>query len=90
MACDFFVAVTVTFRMLYVFVVDERGTRRLLHANVTAHPTAAWTLTWHWDRVCLLLWPQQSRHRIGEGLVVLARSVLGGLQHEYSLAPVVT
>lgn len=43
-ACDFFVAVTVTFRMLYVLVVIEHGARRLLHLNVTAHPTAAWTL----------------------------------------------
>ena len=41
-------------------------------------------------RKSAVLWPQQSRHRIGEGLVVLARSVLGGLHHEYSLAPVVT
>jgi transposase InsO family protein len=188
-ACDFFVAVTVTFRMLYVFVVIEHGTRRLLHANVTAHPTAAWTLQqlrealgyedryrylihdrdsifakrldesierlglkvlksplrspmanaiceraigtirrqcldwlipmseahlrailkdWraHYNksrphmalgpgvpdppRKSAVLWPQQSQHRIGEGLVVLAKSVLGGLHHEYSLAPVVT
>lgn len=44
LACDFFVAVTATFRMLYVFVVIEHGTRRLAHFNVTAHPTAAWTL----------------------------------------------
>lgn len=43
-ACDFFVAVTATFRMLYEFVVIEHGARRLLHLNVTAHPTAAWTL----------------------------------------------
>ena len=43
-ACDFFVAVTATFRLLYVFVVIEHGSRRLLHLNVTAHPTAAWTL----------------------------------------------
>jgi transposase InsO family protein len=43
-ACDFFVAVTVTFRLLYVFVVIHHGSRRLLHFNVTAHPTAAWTL----------------------------------------------
>ena len=44
LACDFFVAVTATFRMLYVFVVIEHGTRRLAHVNVTAHPSADWTL----------------------------------------------
>ena len=43
-ACDFFVAVTATFRLLYVFVVIHHGSRRLLHINVTTHPTAAWTL----------------------------------------------
>jgi putative transposase len=44
LACDFFVAVTATFRMLYVFVVIEHGTRRLAHVNVTEHPSADWTL----------------------------------------------
>jgi hypothetical protein len=43
-ACDFFVVVTATFRLLYVFVAIEHGARRLLHLNVTSHPTAAWTL----------------------------------------------
>jgi transposase InsO family protein len=43
-ACDFFVAVTATFRQLYVFVVIEHRSRRLVHCNVTAQPTAAWTL----------------------------------------------
>jgi hypothetical protein len=43
-ACDFCVAITVTFRMLYVFVVIDHVSRRLLHVNVTTHPTAAWTL----------------------------------------------
>ena len=43
-ACDFCVVVTATFRPLYVFVVIEDTSRRLLHVNVTAHPTAAWTL----------------------------------------------
>ena len=44
LARDFFVIVTATFRMLYVFVVIEHGTRRLRHVNVTANPTADWTL----------------------------------------------
>src|SRR5450756_624098 len=39
-ACDFFVAVTATFRLLYVFVVIEHHSRRLIHCNVTAHPSA--------------------------------------------------
>ena len=43
LACDFFVAVTATFRVFYVFVVLEVGTRRILHWNVTEHPTAEWT-----------------------------------------------
>ena len=44
LACDLFVTVTATFRMLYVFVVIEHGTRRLAHVNVTTHPSADWTL----------------------------------------------
>src|ERR1700746_3128808 len=43
-ASDFLVAITVGFRVLYVFVVMEVGSRRILHCNLTAHPTAAWTL----------------------------------------------
>jgi transposase InsO family protein len=43
LASDFFVVVTATFRILYVFVVLEVGTRRILQWNVTAHPTADWT-----------------------------------------------
>src|SRR5450759_459855 len=43
-AADLLVAITVGFRVLYVFVVMEVGSRRILHFNVTAHPTAVWTL----------------------------------------------
>jgi putative transposase len=43
LACDFFVTVTVGFRLLYVFVMLEVGTRRIFHWNVTEHPTAEWT-----------------------------------------------
>jgi putative transposase len=44
LACDFFIAVTATFRMLYVLVVIEHGSRRLVRVDVTAHPSADWTL----------------------------------------------
>jgi len=43
-ACDFLVVVTARFPTLYVFLLMEVGTRRIVHCNVTAHPTAAWTL----------------------------------------------
>jgi transposase InsO family protein len=43
LSCDFFVAITATFHVCYVFVVLEVGTRRILHWNVTDHPTADWT-----------------------------------------------
>jgi hypothetical protein len=43
-ACDFFVVVTATFRTLYVFVIMEVGSRRILHHNVTPHPTAEWAV----------------------------------------------
>ena len=42
-ACDFFVSVTASFRILYVFVALEVGSRRLVHFNVTEHSTAEWT-----------------------------------------------
>ena len=186
LACDFFVAVTATFRMLYVFVVIEHGTRRLAHVNVTTNPSADWTLRQlravvgeegghrylihdrdrifreHLDgsiralglevlrspvaspkansicervigtirrecldwmipmserhlRLILKSWVEhynrgrphsrlgpgvpdppamlatirklKSRHRLGEGVAVLAKSVLGGLHHEYAMAP---
>jgi transposase InsO family protein len=44
LACDFLVVVTAGFRQLYVFVLMEIGTRKVVYSDVTAHPTAAWTL----------------------------------------------
>jgi transposase InsO family protein len=43
-ASDFFVVVTATFQLVYVFVTIEIASRRILHFNVTRHPTADWTL----------------------------------------------
>jgi hypothetical protein len=35
--------VTATFRLVYVLLVLEIGTRRIVHWNITEHPTAEWT-----------------------------------------------
>ncbi len=42
-ACDFFVVPTVTFRLMYCFLVLSHERRRLIHFNVTPHPSAEWT-----------------------------------------------
>jgi len=42
-ACDFFVVPTATFRRLFCCVILSHDRRRILHFNVTAHPTAEWT-----------------------------------------------
>ena len=42
-ACDFFTVPTVTFRVLFVFIVLCHERRRVVHFHVTAHPTAEWT-----------------------------------------------
>jgi putative transposase len=39
---DFFVVPTATFRVLFVLVVLAHDRRRVLHFNVTDHPTARW------------------------------------------------
>ena len=40
---DFFTVPTIRFRILYVFLVLAHDRRRIIHFNVTAHPTAEWT-----------------------------------------------
>jgi putative transposase len=41
---DFFVVPTVSFHLLYTWFVIDHGRRRVLHFNVTAHPSAAWVM----------------------------------------------
>jgi transposase InsO family protein len=53
---DIFTVPTATFRVLFVFVVLSHERRRIVHLNVTAHRTAAWTAqqlreAWPWDTV---------------------------------------
>jgi putative transposase len=40
---DFFVVPTATFRVLFVLVILAHDRRRVVHFNVTEHPTAGWT-----------------------------------------------
>lgn len=42
-AVDFFVVPTATLKVLFVFVVLAHDRRRIVHFNVTEHPTAEWT-----------------------------------------------
>jgi putative transposase len=42
-AADFFVVPTVTYRLLFVFVILAHRRRTVVHMGVTAHPTVAWT-----------------------------------------------
>jgi transposase InsO family protein len=43
-AMDFFTVPTVTFQLLYCFFVIAHGRRKILHCNVTRHPTAEWVI----------------------------------------------
>jgi putative transposase len=54
---DFFVVPTATFRVLFVFVVLSHARRRVLHFQVTEHPSQEWTMqqmleAFSWDHVC--------------------------------------
>ena len=42
-AIDFFTVPTATFRVLYCFIVLRHDRRRVIHFNVTEHPSAPWT-----------------------------------------------
>ena len=41
-AMDFFTVPTITFGVLYCFFVISHDRRRILHANITKHPTSGW------------------------------------------------
>jgi hypothetical protein len=43
-AMDFFTVPTITFGVLYCFFVISHERRRILHVNVTKHPTSAWII----------------------------------------------
>jgi len=55
-ACDFFTVPTATFYVLFVFILLAHERRRIMHFNITEHPTAQWTAqqiveAFPWDTV---------------------------------------
>ena len=73
---DFFTVPTATFRILFVMIVLNHSRRRVVHFNVTANPTAAWSaqqiveaFPWSTSPRCLLrvrdsIYGSQFRKRI--------------------------
>jgi hypothetical protein len=57
-AADFFTVPTVTFHTLYVFFITH-DRRRIVHLNVTAHPTAEWV--WR-QLIAATPWGEQPRY----------------------------
>ena len=43
-AMDFFTVPTITFGVLYCFFIISHDRRRILHVNVTKHPTSSWII----------------------------------------------
>ena len=43
MSIDFFTLPAATFRILFVFIILRHDRRRIVHFNVTEHPSAEWT-----------------------------------------------
>ena len=69
-AADLFTVPTLTFKTLYVLVFIAYGRRELVHANVTAHPTAAWV----WRQLIEATpWGNQPRHLLRDRDAVYGR-----------------
>ena len=87
-SCDFFIVPTVTFRVLFVFIMLAHERRRIVHFNITQHPTAQWTAqqiteAFPWDTApCYLLRDRDSIY----GTVFQARVKNLGMK-EVKIAP---
>jgi hypothetical protein len=68
---DFFTVPTIRFQVLYVFLVLAHDRRRILHFNVTVHPTAEWTAQQLHEA---FPWDTAPRNLLRQ---------LGGLHHRY-------
>ena len=44
MAMDFFTVPTISFKIIYVYFIIDHARRKIVHVNVTEHPTAEWVI----------------------------------------------
>jgi hypothetical protein len=85
---DFFTVPTVTFKVLFVFVVLAHHRRRVVHVNVTDAPTAQWTAQ---QLVEAFPWETAPRYLLRDrdavyGVVFSSRAQTMGI-HEVKTAP---
>jgi putative transposase len=89
-AIDFFVVPTVTYKVLFILVILAHARRRVVHVNMTEHPTVEWTAqqiinAFPWDKApryrlrdrdCVYgaSFRQQVRHMGTEEVVIAPRS----------------
>jgi putative transposase len=79
-AADFFVVPTVTYRLLFVFVLLAHDRRRIRHVAVTAQPTAARTAqqlreAFPWDQGPRYLLPDRDHAFSGLGTTAARRQL---------------
>jgi hypothetical protein len=72
-AMDFFTVPTLTFRVLYCFFVIEHGRRKILHFNVTEHPTGSWIV-----QQLREAFPESGPYRYAESKIVDPGVAAGG------------
>jgi hypothetical protein len=81
-SADFFVVPTITFRLLFVFVILSHDRRRPIHLAVTANPTAEWTTrqlleAFPWDSAPRYLLRDRRVHSLGAGVALQSKPMDG-------------
>ncbi len=41
---DFFIVPAISFKILYVYFIIDHARRKIVHVNITEHPTAEWVI----------------------------------------------
>lgn len=82
-AMDFFVVPTARFRLLYAWFLLDHGRRRVLHLNVTPHPSARWVV-----QQLREAFPDSPRHRhlILDNDAIFSDDVIHSIS-EFGVAP---